>query len=350
VPVVVVSRGVVKALHIQGRGGANPAVLIGGHGAVAQGVQGVEEVPHLCRRRLVIGAVAQHLIANAPDDHGGVVAVPPHQQGHLVWLPIPVVLIPAHHAQLIHGVQQGGRGGVVRRAPPIYAHFLELCHAVPLQVVREGHAHARVVLVVGRAHDFHVDAIEPKARVRVPLRAAHAKGGVARVNGAAPNAERGGQGVQRGLEGGVHEVPQRGAGDAQHARAGERPRGDGIGRSGARARARGHLRARGIQHGQGNGKVRGGGHVAPNLHGGREEAKPHGLPAAPRNGARDIAGGVNALGAQVHTLALHGEPHVAVNAPATGGGELRVEGVGGGVCKVCVRVSVCACARPRVNK
>ena len=102
----------------------------------------------------LLALLAVLFICHRPHNNAGVVAVAPDHARHFRQVVRRVaqvsVLVHDQHPQPVAGVQQFGRGRVVRHAPGVAAHLLELRDAPGFQRVRDGDADARKVLVVAR--------------------------------------------------------------------------------------------------------------------------------------------------------------------------------------------------------
>lgn len=126
-PRVVARRRVVEALHVQRRlGVAAPGVVeVRRHGAAARpkGGEGVRRVHGRLDGLGVavrIARFAQALVADAPYDHGWVVAVPAHERGRLVGLAVQVVLVCE--------AAGGRRAGVTRNRAHVDARITRTHH------------------------------------------------------------------------------------------------------------------------------------------------------------------------------------------------------------------------------
>ncbi len=71
-----------------------------------------------------------------------------------------------HHAHAVAGLNQLGRGHVVRGAHGIAAHLLEHADAEGLQAVGQRSAHSGVILMVAGALDLHRLTVEREAMIR----------------------------------------------------------------------------------------------------------------------------------------------------------------------------------------
>ncbi len=93
--------------------------------------------------------------------------------------------------------------------PGIAAHLLQLADAVLLQHVRDGHAEAGEILVVGDAKDLGGDAVEAETGVDVEHGLPHAERVRRRVDQPTRGGRRVGSGARRGVQlGARHRVPQ----------------------------------------------------------------------------------------------------------------------------------------------
>ena len=63
---------------------------------------------------------------------------------------VVALLVDHQHAQLVARIEQRGRGRIVRAAPGVRAHFLELRDPPAVQRVGNAGADAGMVLVIGR--------------------------------------------------------------------------------------------------------------------------------------------------------------------------------------------------------
>ena len=85
-------------------------------------------------------------------------------------------LVQHQHSHAVAGVQELRRRRVVRGAAGVRAHPLQPLQPVCLNAVRNGLAHARVILVVARPLDLHRLAVEEEPLVRIEAHGANAKG------------------------------------------------------------------------------------------------------------------------------------------------------------------------------
>ena len=127
-----------------------------------------------------LGVLNAHLlIAQAPEDDRGVVAVAPDQALQLAQDLLGRAgqshLVHDHHAQPITGVEQRRVGRVVAGANGIAADFLEPSHPPCLQARRHSHAHTGVILVAAHALELHGDAVEVEAGLGIDAVVAHAE-------------------------------------------------------------------------------------------------------------------------------------------------------------------------------
>ena len=106
-------------------------------------------------------------VANRPHEDRGMIAVAFHQTfelAHVFRSTVEQALLVHHqHAQAIAGVEQFGSGGVVAAAVGIGAHVFEQCNPVELQVIGQGTAYSRVVLMAIDAVEFDGFAVEEDA-------------------------------------------------------------------------------------------------------------------------------------------------------------------------------------------
>ena len=118
-------------------------------------------------------------VAHRPHEDAGVIAVAAHEILELASaLRIRrhhARLIEHQHAQLVAGVEQFGRGRVVRRAEGVAAHLLQLADAVVLHGVGQRRAEPGVVLVIAGALQLDRLAVEEEALLRVELDDANAE-------------------------------------------------------------------------------------------------------------------------------------------------------------------------------
>ena len=84
-------------------------------------------------------------------------------------------LVQHQHSHAVAGVQKLRRRRIVRGAAGVRAHPLQPLQPVGLNAVRNGLAHARVVLVVAGPLDLHRLAVQEEPLVRIEAHGANAK-------------------------------------------------------------------------------------------------------------------------------------------------------------------------------
>ena len=135
--------------------------------------------------------LVEHFVANAPHRHGGVVAVMAHDVrqvalhplvvelvvsvGHLFRAPFVEGLHHQEHARLVAGPHQFGRRHVVRCAVGVAAHVLQQLQAVADGLFVDGRAQRSQVMMVARAPQHQLLAVEEKALVGDDLHGADAE-------------------------------------------------------------------------------------------------------------------------------------------------------------------------------
>ena len=155
---------VVIPRHIYALNNVGPAA--GGHRNRTRRVQQMAIGLHGCRHPPAFFRPLNPplLVAHAPQDNAGMVAVPfhhaPEQPPMFCIDPRKAVFLQHKDAQAVAGVQQFRRSRIVAGADGIYAQFLKLFEPIHLQRVRNGAAHPGMVLVLVYAPDFHALAIE----------------------------------------------------------------------------------------------------------------------------------------------------------------------------------------------
>ena len=201
-------RLVVPAAHLDDLVDAGVGVAVVGR--VGDGARAVEPPDQVLRTDGQAGAhrLALHLpllVADGPHHHAGMVAIAQHQRlqlgpPHAARAHGPR-LVQHQHAQAIADLQHLGRRRVVRGAVGVAAHLLEAPDPQLLQGVRDGRAHAGVVLVIAGALDDVGPAVQQESPVRVEGHAAHAERrlhGVTALAAACAARDHRPQAVQRG--------------------------------------------------------------------------------------------------------------------------------------------------------
>ena len=126
------------------------------------------------------------LVANAPDADARVIAVAtdlafPLAQVFRIAAEQPA-LVHDDHAEVVAGIEQFGRGRIVRGAIGVAAEFLQLGDAKILKRIRQRRADARHVLMIAGAQQLVVLAVQQKSLVLVEGEGANAKLGFFAVN------------------------------------------------------------------------------------------------------------------------------------------------------------------------
>ena len=90
---------------------------------------------------------------------------------------VVALLVDHQHAHLVARIEQGRRRRVVRAAPGVGAHLLELRDAPAVERVGDAGADARMVVMVGGAEQFDRRAVEEESALRVERDRADAEAG-----------------------------------------------------------------------------------------------------------------------------------------------------------------------------
>ena len=125
-------------------------VVVSRDDAHAERVETLEQGHRTCEVAVYVSRLAEHFVADAPDDNRRVVPIATHQQANLLILPVSVVFVPDKKAQSVCSVEERWGGGVVSSSPCIHSHLLQLGNAVHLEHVWHGDADARKVLPSGQ--------------------------------------------------------------------------------------------------------------------------------------------------------------------------------------------------------
>ena len=136
-------------------------------------------------------------VAHGPHDNAGVITIALHHFRQIGWIGIlrpgnrvvevsvsqMPVFVHDEHSQFVAGVEQRRVGGIVRHAPRIATHGLELLDAPVIERVRDGDTNPRKILMNTHALKLHWLTVEEEALVRVKTDGPNAKPGVAGVHG-----------------------------------------------------------------------------------------------------------------------------------------------------------------------
>ena len=123
------------------------------------------------------------------------------------------VFVEHQHAQPVAGIEQFGRGRIVRTTIGVAAKCLQVRDAEILKRIGKGRTHPSVVLVVVGAFQFDVLAVQEKTMVGVEPYRADPEGCFITVHHGAAGADRGDEFVQMGRFDG----PEPGIGNLHHA-------------------------------------------------------------------------------------------------------------------------------------
>ena len=164
---------IVPAAHVNDAVEAGEIIAhVGRHGHLAGRVEAVDQVLHGLGHAPARGrGLDAFLVGDRPDHDAGVVAVAADQAFEAVQVggvaAQQPVLIHDQHAEPVAGLEQFGRGRVVRGAIGVVAHLLEAGDAEILEPVGQGGAHAGMVLVVAGALEHVRLAIQQETFVGI---------------------------------------------------------------------------------------------------------------------------------------------------------------------------------------
>ena len=217
VGVVVILGLVVEAGDVEGGGEAvvkHGAYLVHAVGAGACGIEVVDEVLEHDELLDAVGAPLRgHLVAGAPHDHGGRVAVVLDHVGNILSGPVledgavavgrlgtetPVVerLDHEHHAHLVAQLDQLGGGHIVGGADGVDAHILEELYLMAQGRTVDGGSEGAEVVVVADTLELGELAVEEEALLGDIFDGADAEAGVIVVELSAVDTQCGTGGVE----------------------------------------------------------------------------------------------------------------------------------------------------------
>ena len=133
-------------------------------------------------------------VAGAPDHHGRMIAVTPHEIGHVAFMPLVEILriavgsdLALGHApfveSLVHHqepkpvaeVEEFGRRWIVAGANGVASHLFEQLQAALPDAFGNGRAHRAAIVVQARAVQLHVLPVQQETAIRIEHRLAHAE-------------------------------------------------------------------------------------------------------------------------------------------------------------------------------
>ena len=164
-------------------------------------VAGIEDEVRLLERQFVgisRRPLFENLVANAPHEDTGVVAVAQHQICEVALVPlleetgivVLCLLASPHVERLVHHdeshsvahVQQFRSGRIMRTADAVHAHGLQSGEFAVQGVFVEGRSQTAEVVVLADTVDLEVLAIEPKTCLRVETERAETCGGLVGID------------------------------------------------------------------------------------------------------------------------------------------------------------------------